>query len=196
MGATLERGFFSMYPSKKRECNSDEGIWLRRMCITASLLHFGLAILSLAIVGFVTMIINFIQCGSAYSCYLTLRECQIWVYLFFLFAQVLMSTLDLLGIGDDPMKQESSMQTLGHLISISLSVIMGYAVGHASYMFRKSGGLKGHNPGGKEPLLIEDQIAGYARDGKALAEGYANDYMDKQDKKDADDEEAYKRAHK
>jgi len=70
------------------------------MCLFATLAHGGLTVLGLALVGFICMIMNLVQCCFTYSCYLTLREREIWIYMFLLLAQVLLNTLDILGITD------------------------------------------------------------------------------------------------
>ena len=183
---TFGRIFFALWPSKKKTAYTEEGLWLRKMCMIACVCHFGLSLTGLAIIGFMTMLINFLQTCWAYSCYLTLREREIWTYCVILFFQVLLQTLDLLGVGDDPAHPESSMQTLGHLICLCVCCLLGYAVGKSSYDFRKAGGLHGNLPAGGSPVLLEDKIAGYAKDGAEFAEGAVNDYLDKEDKKDSD----------
>ena len=72
------------------------------MMAVACLLHFGLSITALAIIGFMPMIFNFLQCAWAYSCYLTLREREIWTYLVILFIQTFYCILHMFGVGDDP----------------------------------------------------------------------------------------------
>mmetsp|Transcript_8938 Transcript_8938/g.10980 ORF Transcript_8938/g.10980 Transcript_8938/m.10980 type:complete len:123 (+) Transcript_8938:114-482(+) len=121
------------------------------MCLFATLAHGGLTVLGLALVGFICMIMNLVQCCFTYSCYLTLREREIWIYMFLLLAQVLLNTLDILGITDGEGKnhlQESSLQQLGQFIALAMCVLVGYFVGRASYLFRKSGGLYGGLPHG------------------------------------------------
>ena len=69
-------------------------------------------------------------------------------------------------------------------------MFLAYGVGKAYYDFRKSGGIHGALPGGVQPLLIEDKIAGYAGDGSKRVQGYVNDALDKEN---ADEE--FKPAH-
>ena len=98
--------------------------------------------------------------------------------------------MDLCGVGDDPNKRpDSAFEMMGNLISLALSCVMGYMVGRASYIFRKTGGLHGSVKDGATPLLIEDKVAGYVRDGAAIVDDIANKEMDK-----IDDEEGYKAA--
>ena len=126
------------------------------------------------------MFLNLLQLCSAYSCYLTLRERQVWFYMIMLLVQVIYAILTLVGIDKDDEKKLSSMQFLGKLISVCICVIVGWLVGKAYYDFRKSGGLHGSLPGGKKPLLFEDKVAGYAAEGSEFVQGYVNDVIDKE----------------
>ena len=82
----MSRVFFALYPSSKKEAHTEEGHWLRRMCAVATFVHFGLTVLGLAMIGFGTMIMNFLLSCWAYSCFLTLREREVWLYMIVLTA--------------------------------------------------------------------------------------------------------------
>ena len=193
MGATASRIFFQLYPSQKRQAYTEEGHWLRKMSLFAAIVHAGLTIMGLAMVGFMCMMFNALQLMIVYSVYLTLREREVWIYMFLLLIQTVLNILDVLGITDNPEKvamQESSLQQLGQFIALAMTILIGYFVGQASYSFRKSGGLHGNLPKGQVPLLLEDQILDYGRTGAEIAGAAINDHMDKQEakeKKDADD---------
>ena len=88
MGNCMERFFFKLYPSTKKVTETEEGDWLRGSLSVATFIHFGLMIMCMAAVGFWPMFINLFQCLSAYSCYLTLRERQAWIYMFSVAVQV------------------------------------------------------------------------------------------------------------
>ena len=196
MGATVSRVFFTLYPSQSKQAFTAEGDWLRKMCLFATVAHAGLTVTGLAFVGFQCMALNALQCCFSYSCYLTLREREIWIYMFILLCQVLLNLLDILGVTDNPAKAhmtESSLQQLGQFIALAMCVLIGYLVGRASYMFRKSGGLHGNLPKGGAPLLLEDQVMGYAQTGAEIAGGMVNDHLDKQDAKERRDEDNYAR---
>ena len=102
----FERLFFRMYPTKKKVYNTEEGKDLRFSLCMATVAHFALLILCLACVGFWPMFINLLQCCSAYSCYLTLRERQVWVYLTLLAINLFLVIMDTLGFGDDEEDKE------------------------------------------------------------------------------------------
>lgn len=127
------------------------------------------------------MFINLCQTMWAYSCYLTLREREIWVYVIILLIQVIYCTICLLGLNHDATTKESSMQTLGKLVCLCVCGILGYLIGKAYYDFRKSGGLHGLAPGSAKPLLVEDKLVDGAGVAAGVAEGYVNDALDKQD---------------
>ena len=78
----------------------------------------------------------------------------------------------------------SSMQKLGHIIAFSCSVLMGYLMGRASYLFRKTGGLHGGLPKGEAPLLFEDHALEYAKTGANIAAGYVDGKLDQQHAED------------
>ena len=146
---TLERVFFVLYPSNPKQAHTEEGFWLRRMLFLAAFCHFGLTITALVIIGFWSMFFNVVQLCSSYSCYLTLRERQIWVYMITLLFQITHAICCVLGLTDHQGEREnSSMHFLGKLITLIICVIVGWLVGKACYDFRKSGGLHGILPGG------------------------------------------------
>ena len=76
----LERWFFKFYPSNKKLTKTPEGDWMRCICFLSVLLHNGLFIFCLALVGAGPMILNFLQAMWIYSVYLTLREREMIVY--------------------------------------------------------------------------------------------------------------------
>ena len=187
MCSTCERLFFWLYPSNMKQAETEEGFWLRRMLLFAVIVHAGLAVWALAIIGFVPMILNLFQLAIAYSCYLTLREREVITYLFMIVVQCIYNISCLLGIHEHEYEL-SSMQLLGKMVSLTLCVILGYIVGKAYYEFRKSGGLHGLALGSKQPFLIEDQIADHVRTGVNAAENHINDALDR------NEDEEYKAA--
>ena len=180
MCGTLERLFFSLYPSSRKVAETAEGDWLRRMLFVAMIIHAGLAAWALALIGFVPMILNLLQLAWSYSCYLTLREREVLVYMILLLGQFIYNMCCLLGTHDGD-EDLTSIQQLGKMVSAVLCVLLGYTVGKAYYDFRKSGGLHGDLKGGEAPLLIEDRIADQVSRGVNAAEGHVNSALDKQD---------------
>ena len=106
------------------------------------------------------MLINLLQAAVTYSCYLTLREREVWVYVFLLFVQVISCTLTLCGVGQDEHADggNGAMQTLGRMLCLVFSCLCGFLIGKASYDCRKSGGLHGGLAKGDAPLLLEDKL--------------------------------------
>ena len=106
---TLNRLFFALWPTKRKEAETEEGHWLRRMVFIAMILHCGLAIVNLAMVGFWGMFFNLVQAAWSYSCYLTLREREIWVYMVILGIQTIYQLFAILGIGEKNVMGDSAL---------------------------------------------------------------------------------------
>ena len=109
MCLTLNRLFFALFPTTKKIAQTEEGHWLRRMLFIAAFCHFGLSIWALAIIGFWPMFFNLLQLTSSYSCYLTLRERQIWIYMIILVMQVIYLVCCLVGLDDHGARETSTM---------------------------------------------------------------------------------------
>ena len=168
MGGTCERTFFSLYPTILKQPETEQGVWLRKTLLITCVVHFCLTLASLAIIGFWPMTLNLLQTCWSYSCYLTLREREVWFYLILLFIQAFYLVLHLLGFGDDT-GDDSAFQTLGHLIAICCCGLVGWLVASAFYAFRKSGGLHGTLEQGANPILFEDKMLGKAKNGANVA---------------------------
>ena len=112
------------------------------MCLVATLIHFSLSILSLALIGFGPMIFNLLQTFWIYSCYLTLRERADAFYIVVLLAQTVYCVLRILGIGEPSDREVGAFQSLGNIIILCFLVIMGYLVGKAEWDFHQRGGLR------------------------------------------------------
>ena len=54
------------------------------MILSALVSHCIFFVLALALVGFETMLVDLLLASFAYSVYLTLNECSIFIYIFFL----------------------------------------------------------------------------------------------------------------
>ena len=73
--------FFKLYPNKLRDSSTDEGKALRWLLGVLTYLHILFFMISLTAIGFVSMITELMYGSWAYSCYLTLNECQILIYM-------------------------------------------------------------------------------------------------------------------
>ena len=96
----LNRTFHTLYPAKKKETRNEASRWMRLMLLVATLLHFTLVLLSLALIGFKPMVFNLTQVMICYSCYLTLREREVVFYLVVLACQIFYCVTRILGIGE------------------------------------------------------------------------------------------------
>ena len=103
----------------------------------------------LAVVGFIPMLANFLLSCWSYSCYLTIREKEIVIYLVLLGFGSIQGGLslmhDVLG----------NFQVLGKIINLVTYCMLMFIVGKCYYAFRHSGGLRGM---GQKSAFLEDQI--------------------------------------
>ena len=126
--------FFKIYPSKKKEARNHDAVWLRKMCLLAGFIHGSLALLAMALIGFWPMIFNLLQFFWSYSCYLTLRERAVFVYLLLLLVQISYCICRTLGIGEED-ESRGTFQSLGNIIILCFLVLLGYLMGKAVWDF-------------------------------------------------------------
>ena len=84
----IKKFFYWFYPAQPKFCHTEEGKTLRRIMCWQVGLHTTAALISLAIIGFFSMISHMLWAMWTYSIYLSLREMQIIVYLVTLLAGV------------------------------------------------------------------------------------------------------------
>ena len=155
----LERWFFRLFPTKRKETTNPHGDWLRCVMGIACFLHFGMALFCMALVGFPAMILNFIQSIWAYSVYLTLRQREMIVYILALLGQFANSFCFLFRGDEEP---SGAFQTGGTIADIVFCGIMLVVGGRALWKFHDTGGLHYAHPE-KDDLtkpLINDDIGG------------------------------------
>ena len=78
--------FMRLYPAQKKHAWTKQGQWLRTMLGTACAAHILFFVVALAFVGFQTMLVNLVLASWSYSVYLTLNQCSVFLYIFFLMA--------------------------------------------------------------------------------------------------------------
>ena len=141
----LQRFFYRLYPSSKKESTSNMTYanWLRCVCLIATITHFTLIIFCLAFCGFGPMAFNFFQAAFAYSCYLTLREREMIVYIILLVGQIIYCSMKLLNGGEDG-EPAAATQTGGYIGNIVAAAILLYMSIRAEWLFNSTGGLRGN----------------------------------------------------
>ena len=164
----FERCFFYLYPTNMKVLHPEnaEAHWLRCNLLIATIVHSGLAFFCLALVGFWPMVINLLQACVVYSCYLTMREREIVVYLILIVIQMVTDFFSLFKEDKDT-NSKGSLKFLGVMVLVCTCAILGYMVGKAYYEFRKIGGLHmkyKYLDENQRPLLYEEKIAGQAMD--------------------------------
>ena len=154
----MNRFFFKLYPARKKETRNEASRCLRNVLLIATLLHFTLVLLSLALIGFKPMIFNLAQVMICYSCYLTIREREVVFYLLVLAAQIFYCVTRILGFGEE--EQKGTFQSLGNMIIMGVCVLLAYLVGKAWWDFHSRGGLKGTDPiideESKAPMVVDE----------------------------------------
>ena len=138
------------------------------------MIHNVLFVFSLSIIGFAPMMESIFLACWAYSCYLTMNECQILLYVFFVIASV--STNFYVERRD---LAPDVFEMIGYLILYVIYGFMLYFLCSGYYRFRHTGGLKGnydqHGNLIERDNLIEDQLSRRANSLiKKAGEGAAN----------------------
>ena len=110
---------------------------MRTVLLIALLAHILLFLLTFAIVGFVEMLVNLTMSAWVYSCFLTVRETCVIIYIVLTIFASLECTASLFqgGLGN--------LQLFGKMINLASHCFLVYLVTRAYYFFRKSGGLHG-----------------------------------------------------
>ena len=138
--------FIYLYPAQNKNTYTKEGDSLRCQILAALVLHTIFAIISLAFIGFEPMIVNMWLMILCYSCYITIRDCTIVLYLICLCLAISGG----LSWGFSDQNQGAlglqSTQTMG-LIANCVMLAGNCFLIFKSYMrFRATGGLRGLNP--------------------------------------------------
>ena len=140
MCLTLEKYFFTFFPTIKKPSETPEGDWLRCTSLISVFIHNGLFVFCLALVGFYPMIFNLAQACVSYSVYLTLREREIAVYIFLLCGQIATDALIIKNAEDGELV---GMQMGGYIGNIVACCLLMFSAARAWQKFRATGGLHG-----------------------------------------------------
>jgi hypothetical protein len=144
--------FTNMYPRKLKPALTAEGQWLRKCVGWSTVLHIIFFAFSLAFVGFLPMISNLFLATFGYSVFLTLRECEVVVYLVTILSAISGGFFDLMHHKDN-----DASQKMGLIVMMASYVWVIYYLCRAYYFFRKSGGIKGSRIDNQ--LLLEEKLA-------------------------------------
>ena len=144
-----EKLFFRLYPTMKKQAETEEGQWLRCCCAISTVVHFCLFVFCMALVGAPSMLLNLFQSAVIYSCYLTLRERELAVYIVLVCGQILQSIFYF--VGGEEGESLGAFQTGGGIGNAVACGLLLFANGKAWYAFRMSGGLHGLDV--NKPLL-------------------------------------------
>ena len=175
----FKKVFFKLYPSHIKYCWTSQGDWLRKMILTGLCAHILFFVLALALVGFQTMLTDLFLAAVCYSCYLTMNECSVIVYIFFLMASCFTGLIY-------GMAGKQSFQTMGLLANVATDGALVFFVAKSYYYFKKNGGIKGdrsYNQKNEKRLAKALEIG-------TLAAGKLEEKLDKDnlDEKQRDDD--------
>ena len=145
-----------MFPKRAKKTRNNHSDWLRAYIGWSIVLHFMFFVLSLVFIGFWPMIMNLFLATWAYSCYLTLRNCTIFLYLCLLTSSAFCLIDDLYN--ENVVRPYNSIQKMG-MISMSMAYcVLIWFNGRMFWSFYVLGGLKAHRT--KDPLLGEQVVDG------------------------------------
>ncbi len=146
-----------------------DGRRVRKAVLFSLILHIILFFFSFAVVGFRPMVMNFLLACIAYSCYLTVREKEIVIYLVLL---TIGSFDDMVSLKKDVL---GNLQVLGKIINLVTYCLLLYVVGKSYYAFRHAGGLHGR---GQQSNLIEDLALAKVKEISAATGGTVLDTLE------------------
>ena len=133
--SVFQRCFFRLYPSKPKETDTLEGDDLRFVLKVCTILNAIFFLASLTTIGFVAMLQNIAFGFWSYSCFLTLKEWQVIIYIIGLFFGIAHGIFSIF--------QYSQLRLLFfilHLIYLSFAL---YFTVRAYKNFRVTGGIHG-----------------------------------------------------
>ena len=171
--------FKTMYPAQMKKAWTRQGQWLRKVLLFAVFAHCIFFIVALALVGFQTMIIDFILASWSYSVFLTLNECSILIYLCFL------SSATIIGLFYGMSTMTANFQVIGLLSNVAVYLLIIYFVSRSYFYFRKNGGIKGLNPDVEVPgSKFAKQAAKIGKKGAEQLEGKIDKAVEQEKQKD------------
>eukprot|EP00347_Sterkiella_histriomuscorum_P000946 403373921 len=128
----LLRAFFYLYPSKVLKANNQEAIQMRRLMLFCLVIHILFFILSLALLGFLSMIEDLFLGLICFSGYLTLFD---WTIAFYLVALALTTLLNFINLF-----KYQELKLLVYLGSMGFNVIAFLVILRAYWVFERVGG--------------------------------------------------------
>ena len=131
------RLFFKFYPSQKKHADTEEGTYLRRLIGVCVFFHVALFVASLVSIGFLQMLFELFFVAWTYSCFLTLHEWQIVIYLLLLLFGIAHGVLNIFAFQD--------ISLLFFILCFIFYSFAFYFVGSGYVHFRQAGGIHGTN---------------------------------------------------
>ena len=127
--------FFRLYPNKLKPADTHQGLYLRKVLRVLTFLHVLFFFVCLTIVGFLPMLSELGLSAWCYSCYLTLKEWQVILYMLFLFIGLINGFINIFAF--------ESVSLIFYIINLVYYGIAMYFAFMSYKNFRKSGGIHG-----------------------------------------------------
>jgi hypothetical protein len=136
MSNIFGRCFFKFYPSRTKHADTQAGVSLRRVLGVSLFLHICFFITALTAIGFKVMLLEIFFVSWVYSCYLTLHEWAIVVYLITLVFGITHGFLSIFAFTD--------VSLLFFILLLVFYFLSFYGTGTRYLTFRAHGGIHGN----------------------------------------------------
>ena len=134
----FRRIFFRLFPNHPKPADTPQGLHLRRVLKYLVTLHILFFFVSLTVIGFLPMISELGLSTWSYSCFLTLREWQVIIYLLLLVVSVVNGIFNVFDF--------STVGLLFYIVNLIYLVFALYFCFFAYKSFRMTGGIHGGVP--------------------------------------------------
>ena len=133
--------FFRLYPNKPKPAETAQGLHLRRVLKWLTVCHIISFLVSLTVIGFFSMLSEIGYSAWAYSCFLTLREWQVILYLLLLLIGIINGFFNIFAF--------STVSLLFYIVTLVFLGFALYFLFFAYKAFRMAGGIHGGVPKAK-----------------------------------------------
>ena len=131
----FNRCFFKFYPSQPKHADTQAGLRLRRALLVSLIMHACFFVLALTYIGFYVMVMEIFFVSWVYTCYLTLHEWAIVVYLFALVIGMIHGVFSVIDYED--------VSLLFFIILLVFYALCFFYTGKRYMTFRSHGGIHG-----------------------------------------------------
>ena len=135
MSDILNKIFFTLYPDHPKRTSNEEGVHLRSTIKVCCILHIFFFVAALTLMGFLTTMTELGFSLWSFSCFLTLREWSIIIYMIMLLFSAIYGILNIFTIG--------TIGLLFYIMNLMFYILALYYILGAYKHFRDAGGIHG-----------------------------------------------------